>query len=481
MKRYLRTMMALLFMILIMPSYSFAATHDQIEDVSSDTATVYLGKILSANQDNKFPSVSDFSFRIEAVKGWDNANADAGISGKDIAASDMPLPTASDTDHHKITNSGNVTTVTIGDFNGSADTAKADTSREKFRTTPVNIHFEKAGYYMYKVTETGSVPENIPGIRYDDSSYYVVVYVCNKTDSEGNTVAGVYVHDITSFRNKPDTDYKPDLTDIQNITDNNNTEAAANTFENFEKTGRSEDEPGNDPETGLPEGPDKLEAYKFWNDMSTHDVVITNNVTGNLGDITKRFEMTVTLTGLEPGATYTTDIPAAYKTDKNLTSEEADIVSATTGTVNTQAKTFTSDSNGNAEFLIKLRDDEVFVMNALPTGATYKVEEHASDHIASYGITSTGQNAVISKASDENNTDQKALPTSVETVDGMSGSRSSADVDDQTVTVAFVNHRNLATVTGLPYYGDGVYVISLLILMTAAMISYKMIRRRDTM
>lgn len=481
MKKHLMKAAVFMLIMIMIPSSVFAIQQiSTTEDNSSDTATFYLGKVLTVSQDNKFPAIRDFSFEIEAVKAWDNANVDTTKSGSDIPASEMPVPTATNTDHHKVVVNGTKSTVTVGDFSGSANTDKADTSKEKFRVTPVSIKFSKAGYYMYKVSETESTPANIPGVQYDDSSYYMVVYVCNKTDSDGNTLEGVYVHDITSFRNKPGTDVQPNLTDIQNITDNDNKAASDNTYENYEKTGKSDPEPGNDPETGLPTGPDKLEAYKFWNDQTTHDVVITNNVTGNLGDITKEFKMTVTLKGLEPGVTYTTDIPAEYKTEKKETSDTAELVSASKGVVNSLGKTFTADNAGEAEFLIKLADEEVFVMNALPAGATYKVEEHASDHIASYDVSSTSDSAVIAKGSDANTSDQKSLATSDETVDSVSNvtGRKQNENNDETVTVAFNNHRNLVTITGLPYYGDFTYVLAILII-AAALLMTK--RRIDSM
>ena len=452
----------MLLTVLAMPASAFAAAHDAVEDSSSDTATIYLGKILTSAQPGKFPNISDFNFNLTAVKAWDNANTDASKSGTAIAASNMPMPQTSTASHQKITVSGSSAVITVGDFTGSINTARKDSTTEKFRMTPVKIKYTKAGYYMYKVTESGSTPAGVPGVSYDKNSYYIVVYVCNKTDSAGNTAAGVYVHDITSYRNDLNSNSQPDLADIQNKTDNGGTKAAANNYENMGKVGRSADKPGNDPDTGLPTGPDKLEAYRFFNDHTTHDVVITNNVQGNLGDRTKEFEFTVTLTGLEKGVTYTTGIPAEDKTTQNVTSSSADIVSATTGSVNTVSKTITADANGNATFGIRLADDEVLVLNALPATARYKVEEHPSDHIASYTATSTSKTAVIAGKSAANTKDQTKLATAEETVDAVSNvaGRANADANDGTVTIAFVNTRNLAVITGIPYYGGYIYAMA---------------------
>lgn len=477
---------AALMLTLTMAAPSFAATAgsvDPIQDRSSDTATIYVGKVLTVAQDNKFPTVNDFNFKLEAVKAWDNANVDTTKSGTDMPIASIPLPTAVSTEHQKVAVTGTGTaTVQSGDFAGSANTAVADTATQKYRSTPVNITFTKAGYYMYKITETDSVPAAIPGVAYDNNSYYVVVYVCNKMDNLGNTIDGVYVHDITSYRNKPDTNHEPDLTDIQNVQDNGGTAASDNTYDNFAKVGKTPDENINDPETGNPVGPNKLEAFRFFNDQTTHDVVVTNNVTGNLGDVTKEFEYTVTLTGLEKNKLYTTNIDAQDKTEKKASSPSAEIEALTggKGTVDSTARTFTSDAAGNATFRIKLADDEVMVFNALPATSKYTVVEHESDHIASFTSESTNPSTWVMSLKDKANThSDTAISTNEETVDAVSNvpgrTQQASSSNDGTVTINFRNHRDLMTPTGLPFYGDYTYALAMV---TAALIIFFAVRRR---
>ena len=72
-----------------------AATHDAVEDVSSDTASIVMSKILTVNQKGQFPGLADAHYQLEAVKAFDNANEDAGASGKTIPAANMPMPAAS--------------------------------------------------------------------------------------------------------------------------------------------------------------------------------------------------------------------------------------------------------------------------------------------------------------------------------------------------------------------------------------------------
>lgn len=472
-----------LTLTLSVPSFAAAnGAKDPIQDKSSDTATIYVGKVLTVAQENKFPTVTDFYFRMEAVKAWDNANTDASLSGADIAAADMPLPGSVSTEHQKVVISGNTAEIQTGSFTGNANTNVADTSTEKYRSTPVNIRFTKAGYYLYKITETSSSPESIPGMSYDNNSYYVVVYVCNKTDEQGNTISGVYVHDITSFRNNPESSHAPDLSDIQNVQDNEGKPAAENTYDNFAKVGKSTDDPGKDPDTGNDVGPNKLEAYRFFNDQTTHDVVVTNNVTGNLGDITKEFEYTVTITGLEKNKLYTTNIDAQDKTEQKTTSTTAEIepLSGGKGSVDKTSKTFTSDADGNATFLIKLADDEVMVFNALPATAKYKVEEHKSDHIASFTSESTKPDSWIMQLTEKANTHSDlSLSTEEETVDAISNvpgrSHNASEDNDGTVTIKFRNHRDLLTTTGIPFYGSHVYVLTILIITSILLL---IIRRR---
>ena len=59
---------------------------------TGNTATVTLGKILTCSRDSDFPAVTYFIYTMEAVKAWDNANVSTALSGKEIAAADMPKP-----------------------------------------------------------------------------------------------------------------------------------------------------------------------------------------------------------------------------------------------------------------------------------------------------------------------------------------------------------------------------------------------------
>lgn len=410
---------------------------DNLQKASSETGTVTLGKILTVNQANKFPNIEDFNFEVTAVEAWDNSNVATGENGKAIAPTAMPMPKAKTDAHQTVTVDGTKAKVTVGNFKNDKATNKDDKNAEsntvKTRTNDLEFTFDKAGYYVYKVTETGSTPANVSGVTYDDHSYFIVFYVTNKQDADGNTTNGVYVHNITSYRNASGKeDYKPNLSEIAVTSDNKGEAAKDNVRDNLAKVGIS-----------TSEHPNKLAAYRFWNDSDTHDVVISKNVKGSLGDKTKEFEFTVALTGLEHGVTYTTNIA----TEEGQSTTGAKIISATAGTVDTAAQTFTTDDEGNATFLVKMKDDEQIVLNALPRGAHYTVTEAKSDHVASYALTSqkmegekavTNADAVIASAAKANDT-KGELATANETVDATDG----------TVTVAYTNTRDITPPTGV--------------------------------
>jgi len=594
---------------------------------SSNIGTVRLGKILTVNQKGKFPNIEDFVYKITPVAAWDNANVSTAKSGNQIAQADMPKPVTSSTAHHNIIgtapdsldNAPWATLVTIGNFknegedntssiygdknheyvnsDATSNTAKIDEGKRRTRVTDVSFKFAKAGYYMYKVTEVGSrqnggndglstLKKDVAGVDYDNNSYYIVFYVCNKQavadvknneygqgTQKGDTVGqagyinnvnadgtqtqvasenGVYVHTITSWTNQFEndkagrsaTDYKPDntmrtsneLADAQNWlhdlmqsedvdskystsygdgghaakpntgrVDNNN---KGRTDQHPGKTNGANGAAGSNPanqgpstvthdnlgKVGIstPKNPNFLEAYRMWNAQTTHDVVLKKNVTGNLGDRTKEFVFEVKLTGLEYNQTYTTNVPAG-STDETVDAGKAtnDVTSANVKMYDMQpaaclakdGKSFTTDGTGAVSFKVKLRDDDIFVLNSLPRSASYQIKEQKSDHTPQYNIVSTnkktdnaavftetghtpgGNDAAHLGAANANaNTE---LSTKLEFVDRYDG----------TVTIIFQNDRNLSTLTGIAGLDYMVYAVALGIVAAVAMMIVR--RRRE--
>lgn len=561
--------------------------------VGKDSGVVTLGKILNVSQAGKFPNVENFVYRVTPVSAWDNANADTGKSGASMTKADMPKPTSGsgNSNHYEVTKgSGDdwYSLVTIGNFKNEEDntstvtnsdaasnTAGVDDKYRRTRTTDLKFTFQKAGCYMYKVEEVGSIKngnaitddevdlrKDVAGVDYDNNTYYMVFYVANMQaksadgadeyghgTKKGDTVGaekddiitggakapagGVYVHTITSWTNSPSTDHTAanlqdsqaldGAKDLMNAMDNGGDPAKPNTgrvdgnsngisggtpesngntgvsenggpstvtHDNLGKVGSSTPgenppNPGNPPsatDNYIISGPNTLEAYRMWNALDSHDVVLKKNVTGNLGDRTKQFEFTVVLTGLESSQVYTTNVEAG-KTDVTASdSNPANTKDQTTSnvilekgkdgcTLAQDGKSFTSSETGTASFLVKLRDGEILVLNALPRSASYQVTEAASDHVPQYTIVSTnkaesGNKAIIQKAADKTtNASNKSLATAREYVDRYDG----------TVTVLFENNRDLATVTGIAGLDYMLYAAFALVLILA---TAGIIRRR---
>lgn len=468
--------------------------------IGSESGVITLGKILNVNQKGKFPNIEDFVYKITPVSAWDNANVDTAKSGAALSKADMPKPdSGSGNMHHQAVNKGVgndwYSLVSLGNFKENEEntsTAKgSDTASNtdgiadqlrKTRTTDLKFTFAKAGYYMYRIEEAGSIKnggpitaeaenlrKDVAGVDYDDNTYYVVFYVANMEDAQGNTTDGVYVHTITSWRNDQKTDHKAaDLQDSQSLAGakdlmnsmDHGGNAAGSNIQDSAALGKVGVAP--------PDSPNALEAYRMWNAQTTCDVVLKKNVTGNLGDRAKQFEFTVRLSGLESEQIYTAD--KAENGDETSAGVLLQTLAAPAGagTIAADGKSFTSTADGTATFLVKLRDDECLVLSALPRSASYQVEEAASDHVPQYEIASTnqaktGNTAVIAKAEDKSiKASNQTLTTAAELVDRY----------DETVVITYENNRDLATVTGIPGLDEMSYgaLAALLLLAAGALI-----------
>ena len=135
-------------MVLTMGAGSvFAATDDATRQANSNgTATINLEKTLTVNQANKFPNTSTFTFEMERIEAWDNANVSTATSGANIAKADIPMPAAAT----GIAVSGDKATVTLSDYSTATT---GDTTTARSRNLDVPITYTKAGYYVYKINE----------------------------------------------------------------------------------------------------------------------------------------------------------------------------------------------------------------------------------------------------------------------------------------------------------------------------------------
>lgn len=167
-------------------------------------------------------------------------------------------------------------------------------------------------------------------------------------------------------------------------------------------------------------------------------LTLRKEVTGALGDRSKKFEFQVSLSGLKPSAEY-----------------EADGIEAADAGKLTE-KGFSSDESGKAELRLKLKDDESAQFKDLPAGTTYRIAEAPSDHIASYRQKATGEKPTHQAVQRENADAGKELATETEVL----------DEEDGDIEVIVTNNRPIATVTGVgnsdaPYYAAGIVTLLL--------------------
>lgn len=119
----------------------------------------------------------------------------------------------------------------------------------------------------------------------------------------------------------------------------------------------------------------------FPNTYSAGSLSVTKNVTGNMGDQTKEFNVTVTFTA-----------PAGKNVNEAITYTDG-----------TETKTIPANwSNGTASAVITLKHDETVTFTNIPYGVTYTVEEadYTGDGYDAANYTFGDENKTIDSASD---------------------------------------------------------------------------------
>lgn len=150
-------------------------------------------------------------------------------------------------------------------------------------------------------------------------------------------------------------------------------------------------------------------------------LTIRKQVTGALGDRSKKFDFQVELSNLQPSKKY----------------ESKEIHSVARGE---QTKTgFKADEDGIAILNYQLKADQSASIVQLPRGATYQVTEASSDHISSYEQTGNGEQPKFIATSKENAEAGQELTTEEEVVEDQDGD----------VEILVTNNRPIATVTGV--------------------------------
>lgn len=342
-----------------------------------------------------------YRFTLIPVKGWANEAESTFANGQELRASDIPMPEGTDGE------SGNKTI----EMQGELDEETGSFGR---------IRFDKTGWFMYRIIE--DIPaKRTPGIKYDETSYYVIVYVV-RTDS------GIRVSDVTAWHNNKDSNKDlPELSDISRLMDSEQGVTASGQKE-YGKAAHGEHDI----------------TVPFWNSAEKSTLIVRKNVTGSLGDRTKQFKFRLLITGLIPNAEYTALSDGAIP-DKGFDEDFH----------------FVADAKGKATVDFLMADDVSIEFENLTAGSSYYVIESVCNHIGSYEIRERGE--VVGTGANQ----AKNMATIVPKREMKSG---------VTTEVIFQNDRNIATVTGLrddemPY----VYftVVMLIILCAAAVIQLR--------
>jgi|GEM_PF-1145032 len=191
-----------------------------------------------------------------------------------------------------------------------------------------------------------------------------------------------------------------------------------------------------------------------WSVDPVGDLTIRKKVTGSLGDLSKRFEFTLRLAGLNPAETY----------------EASGLKAVNKGTAADSG--FRPDDDGEAELLFTLKGGDKISIPDLPAGAGYQIFEAKSDHTASYVQKGSGAQAEFVRAADRNEKSETVLSTE----------REKLDFKDGNVVVTFTNNREISPITGVSDDLRPLAVLTAVIAVFAIfrILSYRKHRRRDT-
>lgn len=239
-----------------------------------------------------------------------------------------------------------VKTITIGnaDYEKGVAVAEAGTKRAVAVNVPAADTYKSVGYYYYQFKETTG---NTAGVIYAADTYAIRVAVVND-DTTGKLKIGKVA--------------------LLNVTNNNE------------------------------------KATEVTNEYSAGTLVIKKEVTGNMGDKTKEFTVTVTFTALEN---------KVIKAPINIATSDNNSLN------NPPEATITEGNEGTASATIKVKDGTTVTFTNIPKGVTYTVVETSADgYKASYTATSNNgtvdnTTGVSGTISDDNNGDSMAQTVTI--------------------------------------------------------------------
>ena len=166
--RRIFTLMLTLVLVLAVPV--FANTPESV----TTTATININKVLTPSAGDVFPDVDQFQFNLVPVS---YTLAETG-------------EIVTDTEYMPTLVGGNTVNVDVT-LNGDG------TKKEGSSTVNLDFTGKKVGVYTYSLQEVNG---GVHDVTYDDSLYYVNVYVVNQLDENGVPTGEVTISAITAWK-----------------------------------------------------------------------------------------------------------------------------------------------------------------------------------------------------------------------------------------------------------------------------------------
>lgn len=283
------------------------------------TATLTINKVLTPS-DGVYPDVDSFEFTLTPVS---YTLAEDGTTVADAKATYMPA--------------GGTITVDSLTVNGD--------QKEGSATKTLDFSGKKIGVYTYSLQE---VDKGVTGVTYDDTLYYVNVYVINQVDENNVPTGETTIANITAWRG---TNMSAEaLKAMQADTD------ALATGDADGKIAMSED---------------GTISYPFENSYETDaDISLTKTVKGNYANKNQLFDFSVTLDDGRANSTATYNVVYTDATGAEVTALNGNPTTVTNKTAAT----------------IQLKHGEKAVIKDLPASTTYTIVE---DQQATYSAVYT--------------------------------------------------------------------------------------------
>ena len=232
----------------------------------NNKASITVGKTITATESGVFPAINEFQFLLDPVSYTPGPTNPDSIK---YTSANLPMP-------------GGKTGQQAINVDGFLTNAPGTSQKKTATSDPIT--YTQTGVYTYKLTE--NIPATpVAGVTYDDTVYYVDVYVTNVLNDDGTPLL--------------DKDGKP-VVNVSAITAWKGTNTSKLDPMGADNGGAAPDPNAADGKIGItvPTGTDdgvRNIAYPFVNNYSTASLYVTKLVTGDMADPNQEFSFTLGL------------------------------------------------------------------------------------------------------------------------------------------------------------------------------------------